>query len=484
MKELRAIDAREALGAFKHPDEAAIDALLAEKLASFDRKIVVLDDDPTGVQTVHDIYVYTDWRAETLREAFAAPERMFFILTNSRGMTAAESRRQHEIIAENVAAASRESGKDYVLISRSDSTLRGHYPLETETLRSVIERKSAKRFDGEIIFPFFREGGRFTIGDVHYVREGDKLVPAGMTEFARDKSFGYRSSDLREWCEEKTSGRFRAEDVISISLDELRGMRTHEIAEKLKTVRGFNKVIVNSIDYCDVKVFALAYLEAVQAGREFMFRSAAAVTKVLGAVPDQPLLRRADLVTEGSEAGGLIVVGSHVNKTSRQLERLRSCRYPIEFIEFDQHRVLVEGGLEAERDRVVALTEKAISEGRTAAVYTRRERLDLDTADADRQLEVSLKISDAVTGIISGLSTRPSFIIAKGGITSSEIGTKALKVRRALVKGQVRPGIPVWQTGEESKFADMPYIIFPGNVGTEDDLKDIVEALMEKKQDK
>lgn len=460
-------------------DEALVDRLLAGSLADFRRKIVVLDDDPTGVQTVHGVYVYTDWSEETILEAFREKEQMFFVLTNSRGMTRSESRAQHERIAANIAAASAATGLDYIVISRSDSTLRGHYPLETETLRETLEACGRKRFDGEIIFPFFREGGRFTLNNIHYVREGDRLTPAGQTEFARDKSFGYRASDLRDWCQEKTGGQYRAEDVTCIALEDLRALRVEAITEQLKAVRGFGKVIVNAADYVDVKVFALAFLAALAAGKEFMFRSAAAVTKVLGGVPDRPLLGRDELVSPGSTAGGLIVVGSHVNKTSRQLEELRHCKYPIEMIEFNQHLVLQPNGLERERQRVVALAEDAVSHGKTAAVFTRRERLDLDTDNADRQIEISLQISEAVTGIVSGLKSRPAFIIAKGGITSSEIGTKALRVRRALVKGQVRPGIPVWQTGPESKFPDMPYIIFPGNVGTETELREIVETLME-----
>ena len=85
---------------------------------------------------------------------------------------------------------------------------------------------------------------------------------------------------------------------------------------------------------------------------------------------------------------------------------------------------------------------------------------------------------DALTAVIGKLLVRPSFIVAKGGITSSDVGTKALLVKRALVKGQVRPGIPVWQTGEESRFPGLPYVIFPGNVGSEDDLRRVAETLM------
>ena len=151
----------------------------------------------------------------------------------------------------------------------------------------------------------------------------------------------------------------------------------------------------------------------------------------------------------------------------------------MEFIEFDQHRVVEEDGhgLDREVDRVLARVEELLPAGRSVTVFTRRERLDLPTEDRDGQLRISTQISDAVTGIIGKLTMRPSFIVAKGGITSSDVGTKALRVRKALVKGQIRPGIPVWQTGEESRFPGLPYVIFPGNVGADDELRRIAEIL-------
>jgi uncharacterized protein YgbK (DUF1537 family) len=73
---------------------------------------------------------------------------------------------------------------------------------------------------------------------------------------------------------------------------------------------------------------------------------------------------------------------------------------------------------------------------------------------------------------------RPGFIIAKGGITASDVGTKALRVRRATVMGQIKPGVPVWMTDSGSKFPHMPYVIFPGNVGETATLREAVENLM------
>lgn len=447
----------------------------AQKLG-LSQTIIVLDDDPTGIQTVNGVSVYTDWSEETFCSAFASGEHMFFVLTNSRGLSSAASHAQHEAIAQHIAAAAKATGTDFILISRGDSTLRGHYPMETDTVRSVLETELGICFDGEIICPFFCEGGRYTLNNVHYVKEGDELVPAGQTEFAKDKTFGYTSSDLCEWVEEKTQGKYTASGVVSIPLDLLRAGDIAAVTDLLAGASGFSKIILNAADYGDIRVFALAFREALKQGKRFIFRSAAAIPKVLGDVADKPLLGKKELVDADCSAGGLIVVGSHVNKTTSQFAELM--KLPgIQGIEFNQHRVLEEGGLEDESRRVSALAEKNIEDGITTVVYTRRERIDIPNASPEEQLRAAVHISDSVTAIVTNLKTKPAFIIAKGGITSSDIGTTALRVKKALVLGQVAPGIPVWLTGEESKFPGMPYIIFPGNVGSVDTLANIVAML-------
>ncbi len=477
MREVRPIEV-DILKTFKEVDEKEVDRLLKEGLSNLNRKIVVLDDDPTGVQTVHDISVYTDWENDSIKSGFEEENSMFFILTNSRGFTVPQTTEVHKTIAQNIVNISKELNRGFIVISRGDSTMRGHYPLETEVLKNEIEKHLGNSYDGEIIMPFFKEGGRFTINNTHYVREGEMLIPAGMTEFAKDKSFGYKSSHIGDWCEEKTNGEYKASDIVYISLEDLKDLNIDKITEQLKSVKDFNKIVVNAIDYVDVKVFVIALIKAINSGKEFMIRSAAAVTKILGGVSDKPLLTKEELVSKDNENGGIVLVGSHVNKTTMQLEELRNCKYPIEFIEFNPHLVLEEGGLKKEVERVIDIVEEKIKNGNTVAVYTKRELVVLDTDDKDKQLMISVEISDAVTSIIGKLNVRPSFIIAKGGITSSDVGTKALKVKRANVMGQIKPGIPVWMTGEESKFNNMPYIIFPGNVGEVSTLREAVEILM------
>jgi len=454
-----------------------VDKLYQEELKNLNKTIVVLDDDPTGIQTVHGVNVYTKVDLNTLNNAFNDGNKMFFILTNSRAMSAQESMDYHQKATLNVVLAAHQTHHDYLVISRSDSTLRGHYPLETNEIRKEIKFACKNDFDGEIIMPFFLEGGRYTLNNTHYVKEGDYLVPAADTEFAKDKTFGYSSSHLGEWIEEKTNGQYKADDVIYVSLEDLRAGNFDKIESDLLSSKGFNKVVVNAISYDDVKAFCIPFIRALNKNKFFIIRSAAALTKILGGIDDKPLLTKKDLVASNDQVGGVVLVGSHTNKTSQQLEQLKQLK-DLDFIEFDVSHVFDKEALTNEVNRVTQQVEADIKANKSVVVYTTRQVLDLKDKSKDEILKVSTDISDAVTSIIANLTTKPRFIIAKGGITSSDVGVKALNVSKAEVLGQVRPGIPVWLTGDDSKFSKMPYIIFPGNVGSVDDLKNIVEELI------
>ena len=157
----------EVLNSFRPADENRIDKLLRAEIDADSRKIVVLDDDPTGVQTIHDLAVYTRWDRESILDGFRGENKLFFILTNSRGFTEEQTAEAHREIAAAVSEVSEETGIDYVIMNRTDSTLRGHFPLETAVLREEIEKHTDKKFDGEILCPFFKEGGRFTINNIH-----------------------------------------------------------------------------------------------------------------------------------------------------------------------------------------------------------------------------------------------------------------------------------------------------------------------------
>ena len=464
------------LNTFPPVDEKKIDALLAAELAQNKTKLVVLDDDPTGVQTVHDISVYTDWTVDSIRAGFAETNKVFYILTNSRGLTEAETTAIHREIAANTAKVGKETGVDYLFLSRSDSTLRGHYPLETQLLREGMEAAGLP-VDGEILCPFFKEGGRFTIGDVHYVRQGDELVPAARTEFARDKTFGYTKSAIPEYIEEKTKGAYPASGVTRVSLDSLRALDVDAVERQLMAVTGFGKVCVNAVDYVDLKVFCVALYRAMAKGKRFLFRTEAGLVKVMGGISDRPLLTRREMVVKETNLGGVVVVGSHTHKTTAQLNELLKLENVVP-VEFDSNKVLEgDAAFYAEVDRCVAEEERIIRSGRTAVCFTCRTLLVREDDTKESALVRSVKISDGVQSLVGRLKLTPAFVVAKGGITSSDVGVKALAVRRARVMGQIRPGIPVWQTGDESRFPKTPYVIFPGNTGDETTLREAVEIL-------
>ncbi len=459
------------------PDLSAVLSLLQEEIAADPSKIIVLDDDPTGTQTVHDVSVYTDWTYESIRSGFAEPQKLFYVLTNSRAMTAEETAKVHREIGAVAARVSAETGIPYFFMSRSDSTLRGHFPLETRILQESMEKNGCPA-DAEVLCPFFPEGGRYTVGNIHYVKQGDVLVPAAQTEFAKDVTFGYSHSSMPEYIEEKTGGECKAEDVVSISLEELRSLDVNGICRRLLSVRNFGKVCVNAADYCDIRVFAAALYKAMAQGHRFMFRTAAGLVKILGGVSDKPLLTREEMVSEETGTGGVVVVGSHMKKTTDQLRELLTLTDRVVPISFDSDKVL-EGdeAFDAEVARCVAEEEAAIRSGKTAVCFTKRKLLVLENDTKESALLRSVKISDGVRRLVGQLGVKPAFVVAKGGITSSDVATKALGIRRADVLGQICPGIPVWRCGPEGRFPGVPLVVFPGNVGDAETLKEAVRIL-------
>ncbi len=471
---LEAVREKYAKADFNHDK---IDVLLAEEITKSPRKIIVLDDDPTGVQTVHDVFVFTDWSVDSIRKGFAGQEKVFFLLTNSRGMTEQQSRDAHREIALNIMQVSKETQIEFMLISRSDSTLRGHYPIETEVLKECLEAGQAPKIDGEILLPYFKEGGRFTLEDIHYVNYEGTLIPAGETEFARDKTFGYSNSNLKQYIEEKTNGRYTADSVTSIHLESLRNMDIDAITQQLLQVEGFNKVIVNALDDRDLQVFCIALYRAMGQGKTFLFRTAASFVRVVGGISSRPLLTRKEMIRESGTPGGLVVIGSHTAKTTEQLDALKEIETLV-FVEFNSDRVL-EAALDDEVNRVRDISDKFLRGGKTVVIYTCRKLLSLEEDTPEKALVRSAKISDAVQSLVGSLEVCPGFVLAKGGITSSDIGIKALHVTKARVLGQIQPGVPVWETDAESKFPNIPYIIFPGNVGDRNSLFQAVSILLE-----
>ncbi|WP_203364015.1 four-carbon acid sugar kinase family protein [Bacillus sp. REN10] len=454
------------------------DASLRQQIYSLNmklnRKIIVLDDDPTGSQTVHDLFVLTRWDKEILRKAFNHSNFIFYILTNTRSFEPKRAEAINRKIMENLASVAKEQGCSFTIINRGDSTLRGHYPLEIDVATEELRRLMGEEIDGHLIIPAFFEGKRFTYHDVHYIKENEQLIPLGETEFSNDKAFGFKKSNLCEWIEEKTDGQINKSECQSISVEQLRKGPDAVLAILLK-VRNNQPVIVNALCYEDLNVLAMALIQAEIQGKKFIHRTAASFVKSYAGIEDKPYLSKEQMIIKGNEKrGGLIIVGSHVQKTTSQLNTLLQ-KGSITAIEMKVKKLLELDQRKEEIDRIHGELNDLIQSGQTVVVYTSRELIAVK--EQNDNLKISQHVSKALTEVVQSLVLPPKFVIAKGGITSSDIATMGLGIQMAQVVGQAAPGIPVWLTGEEAKFSSIPYIIFPGNVGDDSTLLDIVTQL-------
>lgn len=441
---------------------------IADLIQKVDRKLIVLDDDPTGTQTVHDIPIVTKWTVEHLVRELTDSSPVSFVLTNSRSLDATTTASLHREICSNLQAAKRRTGRDFVVISRSDSTLRGHFWEEMSTVSASLEEPT----DAWIVCPFFEEGGRLTINDIHYVAEQDRLVPAAKTPFAKDAAFGYNSSNLRQWVIEKSREQMPAEKIESLPIEMLRNRDSRQLHDRIDGLCGEQVLVVNAAKRSDLEAAVHALLQAESRGKRFLYRSAASLVAVRSGISPQPLLN-ARRLTEHGGMGILIVVGSYVPKTTEQLDFLRR-RSRATFVELDVRRLLSP----SERDVAVAATAvqttKSLTAGETVVVYTSRE---IAHTSRKESLDVGKSISRALVDVVRAISCRPRLVITKGGITSSDIATEALNLERSLVMGQVLPGVPVWKCGDESRYPGMALVVFPGNVGTQDSLAELVASV-------
>ena len=459
--------------------EGALD-VIRRRVVESGRRVVVLDDDPTGVQSVHGVPVLTTWAVEDLRWALEQTSPTFYILTNSRSLPEEEAVALNREIARNLSEAAG-SDTDFDVVSRSDSTLRGHYPAETDALAEAL-REGGRGPDGLIVCPAFFEAGRITVDDIHWVRQDGELVPAGQTEFASDHSFGYRSSDLKAWVEEKTGGRLKAHEVVSVSLADLREGGPERVLELLEEASGGRPVVVNAASYADLEVFILGLLAAEEEGKRFLYRTGPSFVRTRGGITKPEILGSEDLYHERPKVGhGLVLVGSYVPMTTRQLEGALALD-GIRGVEMSVPRLLEPESREDELGRVAEAVNGSLASSEVV-VYTSRELVTAGKAGRTglSNFEIGAAVSGALVEVMRSVDRALplSFVVAKGGITSSDIATKGLEVRRAEVAGPLLPPgiVPVWILPKENDFPGLPYVIFPGNVGGPRSLAQAIEIL-------
>ncbi len=441
---------------------------IRELLAQHSTKFVVLDDDPTGTQTVYDTAILTTWSVDVLTQELQMDAPGFYILTNSRSLNASEAEQVTLEIIQNLQTASSQTGRAFEVVSRSDSTLRGHFPLETDIITSALTQKP----DGILLAPYFLEGGRITVNDTHYILQDDQLMPAASSEFARDATFGYTNSHLPSWVAEKTANRITSDQVRSISLETIREGGAEAVKDVLMTVIGGQVCVVNALDLRDLEVVVAGQLLAEADGKRFLARTAASYVQVRLGLASRPLIDASKLRTDTHQtSGGLVVVGSYVPTTTTQLAMLLE-HSDIIPVELDVPTLLTCEDPNTMLRQASHDVERQLAAGNDVVLFTSRDVVEGD--DPERSLELGRRVSTSLIRIVGTLQTRPRFLIAKGGITSSDVATQALNVSRAVVMGQLLPGVPVWQLGAESRYPGLAYVVFPGNVGRS---KSLLEAV-------
>ncbi|TLM75534.1 four-carbon acid sugar kinase family protein [Pseudarthrobacter sp. NamB4] len=469
---------------------------LAASNAEIPRVLVVLDDDPTGTQSVADLPVLTRWDVEDFIWAFGQSKPAVYVLTNTRSLDPAEAAaRNEEVVRNALAAAGSASDLRLGFVSRSDSTLRGHYPLEPDVIAATVADVSGEKTDGVVLVPAFPDAGRVTIGGVHYMRgtgeAAGTLTPVSETEFAKDATFGFTTSVMADYVAEKSRGRFAADSVIVLDLNIIRAgaavqnpadsakISADAIADAIGAATDSTPIVADIVTENDLRALSLGLEEAERRGKKLLYRVGPPFGRARIGQEIRTELTGAEAYAGNtpSEAGGLIVVGSHVGVTTRQLKALTEQHSAARIVEIDVEKLL---GAREEADAHLDQTVDTVVEAlRAGDVIVHTSRLLIKTDDPAESLRIARTVSAAVVAVVNRtLKTfPPRFVIAKGGITSSDVAAHGLEIRHAIVRGPMLPGIVSLWEPVDGPAKGIPYIVFAGNVGDDQSLADVTRKL-------
>lgn len=445
-------------------------------------KIIAIDDDPTGSQTVHSCLLLTAWDVDTLIGALQDASPLFFILSNTRGMDATRAAEVTRTICVNLRHAldemkSRDSAINPIVVSRSDSTLRGHYPVETDIIAEELGP-----FDAHFMVPAFFEAGRFTRDSTHYLVVDGRPVPVHETEFAKDSVFGYSTAYLPDYVEEKTRGRIKAGEVERFLLTDVRG----DVRARLRDLKNNVCCVVDCETQDDLNHFAAQLQDVASEGKRFLFRSAASLLTALAKLPQQPVKAQDMAYYVRDHQPGVILIGSHVAKTSAQLAYLREHTNVVP-VQVDVEQLNVRDSVTWSQraasmaDNIIARVDDAHARGKSVAIYT--SRTELQFPSQDERLAFGERVSAFLMDLVRRLPKTIGFLISKGGITSNDVLSTGLKLKQSRVLGQILTGCSVIRCpADHKRYPNLPVVIFPGNVGDEKALAQAYRILTAQQQ--
>lgn len=421
-----------------------------QALESSERSIIVLDEDASGTQNVFDVPILTQLDADSIREAIDQAPPLLFLLSNSRFLSPEERSAHHH----QLASILKEYRDEIILIARSDFsslfTSPSHFFSESQTLKEALDIPHAPT----LLVPFCQDSGQITIENTHYRIEGENATPLG---------------HLSELSPEET--------LHSLSLTDLRQVKhpdepqssepTSLLLAKLSALPPSSTCIINATTPRDLASLSLALH---QSERRFLIRSAASFVQSLAGITSRPALapwQMQDL--EPNPNGGLILISSHCQKTSEQVQHLLKNGSALTALKLSIPDLL-NGTFNL--PSTVHSVDSGLRSGQSVVLFT--SRVD---EDHSAQPMILKHISQAFISIVKAIEARPRFIIAKGSSTATEIAISALGVKQAQVLGQILPGVPVWTLGNESAHPGLAYLIFPDKAGQASSLTEAQQKL-------
>jgi len=408
--------------------------------------IVVLDDDPTGTQAVHDVPVLLRWPPAALADAVAAGAPAVHLLTNVRAFPPEEAER----ITADAARAALRAAPGARIVLRGDSTLRGHLGEEIRAVQAVQGERVV------LLVPALPAAGRVTRGGVHLLVRDGKAVALHETEYARDGDFAYASARLLEWAQQRTAGLLPAERGVEVGLPELRERGGDAVRDALLAAAPPAACVPDVEDVADLERIAEGLRAAEAAGARVLVRCAPTFAGVLAG----NLASGEVAPPEPGPGGVLLVCGSYVSATTRQLEHLAAHR-GARAIELDPLALADDAEAPAAVARAAQAARAAIAAEGLAVVATARER-----PESTRTLDAGLRIARNLASVVPAVA--PGVVVAKGGITSAVTLQDGVGVDGAWVVGPLLPGVALWRAGE------VGYVVVPGNVGDDGLLTELV----------
>ena len=446
-------------------------------------KVIVIDDDPTGSQTVNNCLLLLKWDYSTLIKGFQSKSNLFFILANTRSLSENDAKlRLVEICNTLKKVISKESYKEeFIFVSRGDSTLRGHNFLEPKIMNDCLGP-----FDATFHIPAFIEGKRMTIDGDHFVDN----VPVSQTIFAKDKIFGYKTSNVKQLLFQKSKSQLKFNDIQNLKISELKVLESKEkniVFNKIRNLKENSHVIVDIENYSQLEKFSLS-IKKLSKQKKFLFRTAASFISSISAVKDNPkepffynLIRRKN--REKKFLPGFLVIGSYVELTTMQLKEfleISDC-IPIELDVFEFLRI---SKLKSNQDQLVFFKNKLLAQIRsilkqenTPVLFTSRKEVSL--AKNDEQVNFYNSLAHFISELVSDLKNEIGYLVSKGGITSNVILSNGFKANYVYLQGQIITGVSL-VTFKLENDENLPIVTFPGNIGNQDSLVKVWRILENK----